>query len=136
MQTINLEKIIKDTGVSQKELAEMLFPNNRHADRALNRIKKGRGFLNSQQIGKLAELVEIPISRLFSTSGWVKSLKDKDKYIFYKDSFKAVLDPKTRITKIYCRNSLFYEDIIHSEFTVISDYLERLEEIINNAKNK
>jgi hypothetical protein len=135
MQTINLDRIIKSKNLDKKELAQKLFPDNKYAALALNRVIRGDGFLDSKQISLLSELVSIPIGELFTGSGWdLKS--SRDTLIITSDKFRAELDRNTWVTKVYENRSLFHESLIHSRNAPLSLYLADLTKIVDHQNEK
>ena len=133
MQTINLEGIIESKNLNKKELAKRLFPDNKYAALALNRVIKGDGFLDSKQISLLSELVSIPIGKLFTGAGWdLKS--DARLLIITSDEFRAELDRDTWVTKVFENGSLFHESIIHTRNVPLSTYLAELSKIVGHQK--
>tara|TARA_R110002073_G_scaffold41011_9_gene116267 strand:- start:258 stop:725 length:468 start_codon:yes stop_codon:yes gene_type:complete len=135
MQTINLDRIIKSKNLDKKELAQRLFPDNKYAALALNRVIKGDGFLDSKQISLLSELVNIPIGKLFTGAGW--DLKSgRGLLIITSDDFRAELDRDTWVTKVFENGSLFHESIIHSRNVPLSAYLAELTKIVDHQNEK
>jgi hypothetical protein len=135
MQTINLDRIIKSKNLDKKELAQKLFPDNKYAALALNRVIRGDGFLDSKQISLLSALVSIPIGELFTGSGWdLKS--SRDTLIITSDKFRAELDRNTWVTKVYENRSLFHESLIHSRNAPLSLYLADLTKIVDHQNQK
>jgi len=57
MKKIDLKKIIENAGLDIKETAQHLFPNNKYAKLALDRVIKGDAFLDTNQISKLSNSV-------------------------------------------------------------------------------
>ena len=129
MKTIDLEKIIKTKKLDKKELAQRLFPGNKYASLALNRVIKGDGYLDSNQISLLSELTGIPIGNLYDGNEWAMS-NEKGLTVLTFDTFRAELNTETWVTKIFDNNSLFHESVIHSGTTSISAYLKALSAII------
>lgn len=129
MKTIDLDKIIKKKKLDKKELAQQLFPGHKYASLALNRVIKGDGFLDSNQISLLSELTGIKIGNLYSGNEW--DLKnDKGLTVFTSGNFRAELDTNTWVTKVFDNDSLFHESVIHSDSTPLSVYLTQLTEIV------
>jgi hypothetical protein len=129
MKTIDVEKIIKTKKLDKKELAQQLFPGNKYASLALNRVIKGDGFLDSNQISLLSELTGIAIGNLYSGNEW--DLKNnKGLTVLTSGNFRAELDTKTWVTKVFDNGSLFHESVIHSGTTSLSAYLTQLSEIV------
>lgn len=135
MKTIDLDKIIKTKKLDKKELAQRLFPGNKYASLALNRVIKGDGFLDSNQIVLLSELTGIKIGNLYSGNEW--DLKnDKGLTVFTSGNFRAELDTNTWVTKVFDNDSLFHESVIHSGTTSLSVYLNSLTQITESHKSK
>jgi hypothetical protein len=129
MKTIDVEKIIKTKKLDKKELAQQLFPGNKYASLALNRVIKGDGFLDSNQISLLSELTGIAIGNLYSGNEW--DLKNnKGLAVLTSGNFRAELDTKTWVTKVFDNDSLLHESVIHSGTTSLSAYLTQLSEIV------
>ena len=135
MRTINVKEIIETRGLDIKEGASQLFPHNKYPDLALNRIIKGKNVLDADQISKLALLSGLQLSELFSGENW-KATARKGVHVFTNGEFRAELDSETWITKIFHKDSMFHESIIHSGSTPVSEYLSQLDLIINDFKNK
>jgi len=133
MRTIDVEQVIEKSGLSTKEVAKQLFPGNKYPKLALNRVISGEAFLDSNQISKLATLVGVSVSTLY-TSGW-KFESKKDLVVFSNESFRAELNTKTWITKIFDNDSLFHESVIHSHTIQLSEYIKKINLIINNKQN-
>ena len=135
MRTIKVKEIIETRGLDIKEVARQLFPKNKYPDLALNRVIKGKNVLDADQISKLALMAGLPISELFSGGNW-KAVARKGVHVFTNGEFRAELDSETWITKIFHKDSMFHESIIHSGSTPVSEYLSQLDLIINNFKSQ
>ena len=131
MSTINLEEIIKNSQVDEKFLSEQLFPGNAYPMLALKRVKKGEANLDSSQIVKLSELTGISIENLFEKEGWKSSSNPSGLLIFENGDFRAELNRTDWTTKIYHKGSLFEDMLIHDKNTLLSTFLEKIEEIIS-----
>lgn len=135
MKTIDLNKIMTDKNLDKKEIAKLLFPENKHASLALSRILKGEAELDAAQINRLSNYTNIPIQDLYKKEGWKMESNSMDFIEFYKDDFKAHLNTTNWTTRVFHNGSMFHEEIIHDGFIPLSTYIGKLEEIINN-KNK
>lgn len=134
MNFIDIGKLIKDKNLSKKEIAFQLFPDIKYPRLALNRVIKGEGLLNSDQISKLALLTGISIPDLFSQKDWKTEVNSKV-YQFSSGEFIAKLDTETWITKVFHKKSLFHESVIHKKTISISEYIKELNLIITKYKN-
>ena len=135
MRTINVKKIIESRGLDFKEVAHQLFPKNKYPGLALNRVIKGKSVLDADQISKLALMSGLKISELFSGENW-KYVSGKGVHVFTNGEFRAELDSGSWVTKIFHKDSMFHESILHSGSTPVSEYLSQLDLIINNYKSK
>ncbi len=70
MYTINVAKIIETRGLDSFQTASLLFPSNKHPQKALDRVIEGKSKLDSEQVAFLADLAGIPISTLYTQEGW------------------------------------------------------------------
>lgn len=120
MQTIDLEKIIEESDLTKKEIAQQLFPDNKYPTLALNRIISGEAVLNADQISKLSMLSGISIDQLFG--GW-KTTKHKQTYIFTNGDYRAELYTETWRLKLFHNQSLFHEEIIFPPSITVKDLL-------------
>lgn len=134
MRNIDLKRVIQVAGLSEKDIANQLFPTNKYPKKALDRILNGSAVLDADQISKLSSLSRIPIQKLYSGEGWKATSEDRI-HVFETERYKAELDTETWITKIYDKGSLFHEDIIHSKSIGLDEYLNKLESIINEHEN-
>lgn len=135
MRTIKVKDIIENSGLAIQEVAEQLFPNNKFPRLALNRVMTGESILNSDQVSKLSLLTGIPIEKLYSGNSWEAKYVGHT-HVFNTEEFRAELDTQTWVTKIFHKDSLFHESVIHSGSTPLSVYFKELDSIINNFKNK
>lgn len=132
---IDVKAIIKKAGLDYTEVAEQIFPDNVHPRLALNRVSKGEAFLYEPQIRKLAELTGSTVGELFGEAEW-KSMRKNGLICFWSGDFKAELDPKDWTTKLFHSKSLFHEEVIHSGFIPLSEYIAKLNALIHNHLNK
>lgn len=135
MRKIKVKEIIEARGLDIKEVARQLFPKNKYPDLALNRVIKGKSVLDADQISKLALMAGLQLSELFSGENW-KATAHKGVHVFTNGEFRAELDSETWITKVFHKDSMFHESIIHSGSTPVDEYLSQLDIIINNFKSQ
>ena len=133
MRAIKLKELVSIQGLDTKELAEQLFPNNKYPRLALNRVLDGKAVLDATQISKLSMLIGISIEKLYSGEDW-KAKNMKGIHIFTNGEFRAELNTETWVTKIFHKTSLFHEAVIHSGQTPLSEYLNKLNILINKFK--
>jgi hypothetical protein len=135
MKIIDLDNIIREKKLGKKELAQNLFPGNKHASLALNRVIKGDGFLDSNQISLLSELTGISIGNLYTRDGW-KTESKSGLMIFTSNDYRAELDTVKWSTKVFCKGSLFHEEVIHTHSISLSTYLEKLSLVVGSHLEK
>lgn len=133
MYSIDIEKLIRAKNLDFKEVARQLFPTNKYPEFALSRIIKGKGSLNADQISKLASFASMRIEDLFDGKNW-KGHYSNNEYIFTNGEYKAVLNPETWTTKVFHKDSLFHETVIHQGLIPLREYITGLNSIIDNYK--
>lgn len=129
---INVKDVIKQSGLNTDEVARHLFPTNKFPKLAFNRILEGKAFLDSSQMSKLATLANITVSELYG--GQWKQISKGDIITFTSNSYRAELNIKTWVTRIFDNDSLFHETVINSGATTLSAYIQELNLIIANRK--
>ena len=133
MNKIDLQSIIGTYRLDQKEIAESLFPGNKYPALALKRVLSGEAYLDTNQVSKLALTIGVPIEKLFSGAEWKGYCKGST-HTFTNGEYKAELDTQTWTTKLFHKDSLLHEEILHSGSTPLSEYLSKLDELILNHK--
>jgi hypothetical protein len=68
MRTIDVKEIIEKHQLDAKEVAQQLFPGNKYPKLALNRVMAGSAQLDANQMSKLALLIGVQVSDLYSGS--------------------------------------------------------------------
>ena len=132
MARINIYKFIDDHGLDRREVETLLFPNAKHPYYALNRVAKGEGLLDSEQLYKLAEMAGVSVSDLYEHKKWKnKVVPQGNTVVFENGDYKAILDRDTWITKLFQKESMFHESVITSGATTMGDYLDQLDRIID-----
>ena len=130
MKTINVKDIIETANLNKVEVAIQLFPENKFPALALNRVMNQELPLDANQISKLSLLAGIPIASMFSGENWRAELKG-NVHTFTNGEYKAELDTDTWVTKVFHNNSRIHEELIHSKAIPLSEYLNKLDLIIN-----
>lgn len=133
MGNIDLSSIIETHGLNKKVIAEHLFPDNKYSSLALNRIISGEANLDSEQLSKLALLLNVGVSDLYNPQFKISS--SNDLLTFEAKDYKAVLDMGRKLTKIFHKGSLFHETVLHQGTITLSQYIKELTELINKHKN-
>lgn len=130
MKSIDLKAIMVKCNMSKKVMASHLFPENKFPQLALNRILSGGAEMTESQITRLSAATGIPFENLYDVSQWKVESNENDIMKFSYLNYKAELNTKTWITKIFDNDSLFHESIIHTGSIELSKYLKLLDSII------
>lgn len=115
-----------------------LFPNNKEPRQAVRRVARGEAFLNSEQIAKLSELLNVPIATLFyDTKAWEiesnTNLKNRINFRTY--DYFAELNTETMETTLSRNDVLMFEKIItHDRGIGLTEYLAQLTDLIIKYK--
>ncbi len=133
MKKIDLKKIIKVKNLNKKEVAAELFPANKFALLALDRVLAEKGVLDADQISRFSLYSGIPIAELYSGADWSSTIKNGT-HVLLKGDYRAELDTKTWTTRLFHNDSLFHQFIIHSAGISLGDYIDTLNSEI--SKNK
>lgn len=134
MKKIKLQQIIESRKLDSKEIAKELFPSHKYPILALNRILAGEAVLDADQISRLSAVTGLSIDQLYGSS-WKTEQTTPGMITFSNDGYKAELDTKTWITKVYHNNSLFHESIICAGTIALSKYIETLNDLITKHSN-
>lgn len=135
MKKIDVTALIQKNNLDAKDLASKLFPTHQHPTLALTRIIQGKSVLDANQISLLSELTGQTINSLFDLSEWEASSTDKI-LVFKSGDFTAELDMAKGLSKIYHKNSVFHETILHSLSIPLSDYLSEVTAAVVKFNNK
>lgn len=131
MSKIDLMAVMDKYKLDKKDLAVALFPSNKYASVALTRVLNGINLLDSEQLSKLASMAGVSVDSLYTDRQWEQTSNKSGEIIFTKDDFRAVLNTDTWITKLYAKETLKHEEVLSSKTVPLSEYLEKLNEIIN-----
>lgn len=136
MQKLDLKRIIKTANLKTSYLGAQLFPNNKDPKQAVNRVCRGEAFLDSEQIAKLSELLNVPIGLLFDNAEWDMSTSKEEPNIirFRAYGYFAELNTRTMKTRVSLNGTVFFEEITHERATLIGDYLNDLTDLIIKYK--
>ena len=123
MIKIDLRKIVEQMDMSKKDIALQLFPVNKFPVLALNRVMSGDAVLDADQISKLSMLSGLSPNEMYSS--W--SMKSKDGIlIFTHDNYRAELNMNDWNTKLFYRDTLYHDFILHTRHIKLEDYLDIL----------
>jgi hypothetical protein len=137
MKTINLGRIIELAGLNKKDLAELLFPDLKHPNRSLSAVISGILHLNTVQIVKLSNFLDVPVGMLFDDASWSMGVpKDQAKRViqFKAYNYFAELDLATMTTSISKDGLTFLKTVKHSPSVELSAYLSDLTDLIIKHK--
>ena len=131
MKAFDLNKIMEVHKLEVHKVAKHLFPANKYPKLALDRILKNEAFLDTNQLSRLAQLIGTSIENLYSNNEW--SMKTKKGLLhFTSDKYTAELNTNSWTTKIYSDGSIFHEEVIHNGSITLSEYLQKLNQLIKN----
>lgn len=137
MQTLDLKKIMTTANLKASYVGAHLFPNNVDPAHAVRRVMRGETLLNSDQVAKLSELLNVPIGLLFDDVAWCMSVTAGRKNIinFRAYDYFAELNTETMCTTISKNGLLFFEKIVTHEKSIgLTDYLSQLTDLIIKHK--
>lgn len=129
MRTIDLRRIIEQNHLDWGEISTELFPKNKQPRRALDRVAKGEALLDSEQISRLATLLGVEIQDLYAGYEW-KATSKPGLMTLTTDKFRAEIDTKNWILKVYANDKLFHDEVLMSPTIQLSELLKNLNQII------
>ena len=137
MQTLNLKRIMETANLKAPYVGAHLFPDNKEPRQAVYRVMKGEAFLDSEQIAKLSELLNVPIGLLFDDASWCMSVKPERRNVinFRTYDYFAELNTETMETTLSRNDVLMFEKVItHDRGITLTDYLAQLTNLIIKYK--
>lgn len=129
MQTIDVGKLIRESGLDIKLVARHLFPGHIYAVTALQRILNGVGKLDSDQLSRLAMLLGTSVDQLY-TSGW-KHQSNDGTHIFTHADYTACVDLGDMSLKLWHKNSMFHTEVLLSKSILLTDLIEHIDKILD-----
>ena len=138
MKSINLKRIIEVSGIKPTYLGRQLFPHHKHPYRALDYVRNGKNNLDSWQVAKLAEVLNVPVGLLFEEADWGMSVPagGARRIIQFKAyDYFAELDLETMTTTVSRSGELVFQKVTHPRGVTITDYLSSLTDLIIKNKN-
>ncbi len=135
MNTIDLNKIIAEHHLDVKELAAELFPGIKYPKLAFDRVLRGETYLDTNQLSRLSLYTGQSVDALICGRKW-KPTSNAEKITFQSNDYVAELDAKNWITKVFHKNSLFHESVLHKSAIPLSEYLQQINEIISKHQQK
>jgi hypothetical protein len=133
----NIEQIIGIEGTKggerrdrMREIGALLYPSALHPDLAIEGVIKGKKALDSKQLERLASYLGVTVSSFFTTDKWKARTKNGAHY-FENGEYKAELCTTTWVTKVFHKESLFHEEIIHSGSITLREYLKKIEVLVD-----
>lgn len=137
MQTLDLKRIAETANLKASYLGAHLFPDNKDQAHAVRRVMRGEMLLNSEQIAKLSELLNVPIGLLFDDAEWHMSAPAGRQNIinFRAYDYFAELNTETMETTISRNGLVFFEKVLtHDRGIGLTDYLSQLTDLIIKYK--
>lgn len=124
MTTFDLKRIMYDYSLGEKEMAYIMFPDNKFPEVALRRAIEGQTKITVDQAIALASYLGEPIYKLFTDEGWY-SVPDRQYSILRKGDITALL----RSDSITIRDKYTGVEhyIVRPECITAKDIIEMLE---------
>ena len=136
MQTLDLKRIAETANLKASYLGAHLFPNNKDQAHAVRRVMRGEMLLNSEQVVKLSEILNVPIGLLFEEAEWHMSVPAGRKNIinFRAYDYFAELNTETMETRLSRNDIFYYTAMVHEKGIGLTDYLSQLTDLIIKYK--
>lgn len=131
MSTLNLKLILQNTGLSEKQLADVLFPNHTHPKLALRYLVQGRRELKESEIEKLTAILSCPLDFVLNDDSW-KAIMQGSEIIFKKKEYEAFYDGAANSAVLLCNGKPIGEKLFIAQTITLSDFLKTLDFLISN----
>ena len=122
MATLNLKQIMLDYHIEEREMANILFRENRYPEVALRRAIELQSNISVKQASTLADYLGVPIYALFTDSGWYSIPSESNVTLLRKGDVTAVINGD----RITIRNK--FEGVEHY---IVKPKCLTVEELIN-----
>ena len=131
MAKIDLDRIIKDSLLSESELAKILFPSNTHPEKSLQRILKGESELKETQIVALSNRLGEDFNTLFSNSWTSKNASEH--WLFINESLNAQVffDTANFSYTIFRGNEIVVNTTMAVKSITLKDFIKTVESQLN-----
>lgn len=131
---VDIERILSGRSKSEiKAIAKAVFYKNKYPGLALDRVRKGEAFLDTEQAGILANKIGCSICELYEEDNW-KASYSEGVHIFEKGEFRAEVRIKKGEVRIFHNKKLYVESALFVDTLPISAFLKEMDEIINNIE--
>lgn len=130
MTTTNITRIMAAKGLEHKAVAMLMFPDNKFPDAALRRLLRGKATLSMTQVEKFATYAGVSLEDVSSSKEWDGGPSGPT-IILPRGDFKAVVDLKEGLTRVYHRESAFFKVIKHPATTPLYAYLKSINDVIS-----
>lgn len=134
MDSRYIKQLIKEKGLSQKKLAEALFPKNKYPENALRRIFRNGSTVTMDQAKIIADFLGVPVSDFYTLDGW-RYRSSGSCHTFVKGDYRAEIDLSSGVTRITCKGTELCETLFHCPTVTLSDFIKAVENIISNNKS-
>ena len=135
MQKIKLAETMEALNLDKREVADTLFPSNKFAIMALDRVLRGEAVLNADQISRLALFANVSLSSLFTGEGW--GCKSRGTmHTFTSGEFVAKVDMDSGVVEMFHKTTLFHTVTLTSKSIELTELVEVLNKQILNYEAK
>ena len=128
---------MKTANLKTSFVGAALFPDNVLPQDAVRRVLRGEALLNSDQVAKLAEMLNVPIGLLYDDASWSMDVPANSRNLinFRTYDYFAELNTSTMTTTLSKNGLLFFEKVITHEKSIgLTDYLSQLTDLIIKHK--
>lgn len=136
MDKFDIHRILEEYKPDMKELAKVLYPDNKLPERALDRVLSGEAFLDSNQITKLAAYLGVFVSDLFAVNDWKGSWdRTANCPVFLKGRYKVMLNYNGAFLTTYRDHVVIRREIRSSTDTrTLNEFMAHLDAIIKDEE--
>lgn len=124
---MDLQTFIEEFNLDKLKVARKLFPKNKHPMMALSRLIKGKSEMTVSQLKILSNIVGFKQPEILDPNVW----KTENSYAIHSKGFTAVLDFESFETRVYDKDKILIDVVLHSSSIVLSEYIEKINSLIS-----
>lgn len=134
MEYLDIEKVLKHYGISQRDAANIMFPKISYPMAALKRVLRGTMQIDCKQIATLADFIGVPVCDLFTLNNDWKGAFNNEGIVLTKGNLRAVLN--NSVLTVFKGNEQIAYEYIQSKIITVSEFINHIEQLIKTNNNE
>lgn len=139
MEDFNITHIIERYGLTDHDMAVLLWPEARFPLSALKRLKRGESCLNEKQIARIAAYLGVTVSDLLATAtGWQSRIESGAMTLikrFPRATYRVLINYRGSFVTIMRNNVLAEQLVVDTSAFTLDGFLNFIDININRIEN-